>query len=344
MQIKLGKALLWLTLTLQLLNAYTLQMQVNNPNPMLGEKVTLTVDFVYDNVEEYEVKEAQFANVETTLVSDDEFQEGNQTHNRIIYTLRAQKEGGLTLLALQAHIEMIPLAYQDRYNKNKYLKKFDINSNPLTLEVQPLPQALTVWGDYTMHASVDKTETTVGEPIRFTVTLQGEGNINNLDFLTLDIPHVLIYEKNRGLTKEFSIVPEKDFTIPTIALKYYNLSSHTVMLLSTPSYQITVKPKPVKPLIPPMLGYIILLVIFGALFFALHRLFSSLAHLDKKATFIKALKKCKTKEELLAKVAPYLRKDRRLDRLIYKLEGVEDVEFVGVKREIIRGFKHIKIL
>ena len=341
MQTRLGNALLWLTLNLQLLSAYSLQMQVDNTQPMLGEKVTLTVDFVYDNVEEYEVKEAKFENVETTLVSDDEFQEGNQTHKRIIYTLRPQKAGKLTLPALQAHIEMIPPAYQSRYNKNKYLKKLDISSNPLTLEVQPLPQALTVWGDYTMHAKVDKTETTIGEPIRFTVTLQGEGNIKNLDFLTLDIPHTLIYEKNRGLTKAFSIVPEKDFTIPTITLKYYNLSTHSVVLLSTPSYHITVKPKPVKPLVPPMLGYIMLLVIFGALFYYLNHLFTSLDHLDKKATFIKTLKKCKTKEELLAKVAPYLGKDRGLDRLIYRLEGVEDDGFAGLRGEIIKGFKHI---
>ena len=341
MRTKLGKALLWLTLNLQLLCAYTLQMQVDNTQPMLGEKVTLTVDFVYDNVEEYEVKEAKFSNVETTLVSDDEFQEGNQTHNRIIYTLRPKKAGRLTLPALQAHIEMIPLAYQDRYNKNKYLKKFDIHSNPLTLEVQPLPQALTVWGDYTMHTNVDKTETTIGDPIRFTVTLQGKGNIKNLDFLTLEIPHALIYEKNRGLTKEFSIVPEKDFTIPTIALKYYNLSTRSVEQLSTPSYQITVKPKPVKPLVPPIVGYIILLVIFGALLYTLHRLFSSLAHLDKKATFIKALKKCKTKKELLAKVAPYLGKDRELDRLIFRLEGVEDGEFKVIKKRVLKCFKSL---
>ena len=52
MQIKLGKALLWFTLNIQLLFAYTLQMHVDNPRPMLGEKVTLTVDFVYDTVEE----------------------------------------------------------------------------------------------------------------------------------------------------------------------------------------------------------------------------------------------------------------------------------------------------
>ena len=337
MQINLGKVLVWFLLNLQLLNAYTLQMQVDNLKPMLGEQITLTVDFVYDNIEEYEVKEAKFENIETTLVSDDEFQEGNQTHNRIVYTLRSQKAGTFTLPTLQAHIEMIPLAYQEKYNKNKYLKKFDISSNPLTLEVQPLPQDLTVWGDYTLHSSVNKTETTVGKPIRFTVTLKGEGNIKNLDFLTLEIPHALIYEKNRGLSKEFSIVAEESFTIPAIALKYYNLSTHSVELLSTPSYSTIVKSKPIKYLVDPVWGYGMLLVVFTILLFYLYHIFSSL--FKKNHNLMKQLKKSKSKEELLAKVAPYLGKDRGLDRLIFRLEGVEDGEFSEVKREILKCFK-----
>jgi hypothetical protein len=32
-----------------------------------------------------------------------------------------------------------------------------------------------------------------------------------------------------------------------------------------------------------------------------------------------------------------------LDRLIFRLEGVEDGEFVGVKREIIKHFNHTVI-
>jgi len=54
--------------------------------------------------------------------------------------------------------------------------------------------------------------------------------------------------------------------------------------------------------------------------------------------FIKVLKKCKTKEELLAKVAPYLGRDRGLDRLIFRLEGVDESGFKGLRKEIVKSF------
>ena len=332
MQIKLGKALLWVALNIQLLFAYTLQMHVDNPRPMLGEKVTLTVDFVYDTVEEYEVKEAKFENVETTLVSDDEFQENNQTHNRIVYTLRTQKAGKQTLSPLQVHIEMILPAYQSRYNKNKYLQKFDISSNALVLEVQPLPQALRVWGDYTMHASVDKVETTVGEPIHFTVTLQGEGNIKNLDFLTLDIPHVLIYEKNNALSKEFSIVAEKSFTIPPVALSYFNQAQKMVESIGTEAYHITVTGVSVKES-KNVWVWVLLVVVYASLLFTVYRTFKALAFIDEKKILLKRLKSAKSKEALLKVIAPYMHKSKGLERLVYKLEESEKSAFKRLKKE-----------
>ena len=56
--------------------------------------------------------------------------------------------------------------------------------------------------------------------------------------------------------------------------------------------------------------------------------------------FLKVLKKCKTKEELLAKVAPYLGKDRGLDRLIFRLEGFDKSDFKGLRKEIITALNH----
>ena len=332
MQIKLGKVLVWLTFTLQLLPAYTLQMHVDNLRPTIGEKVTLTVDFIYDNIEEYEVKEATFENAETTLVSDDEFRENNQTHNRIVYTLRAQKSGTYALHPLQAHIEMIPPAYQERYNKNKYLKKFDISSNALTLEVQPLPQSLRVWGNYTIHSSVDKVETTVGKPLLFTVTLQGKGNIKNLDFVTLDISHVLIYEKNHALSKQFSIVAEKSFTIPSVALTYFNQEKQMIESIRTESYHITVTGTSVKK--SKNIGVsVLLLSIYLSLFYAVSRIFKTLAFIDEKQMLFKRIKKAKNKKELLKIISPYMFESKGLERMVYRLEKSEESAFKKIKKE-----------
>jgi hypothetical protein len=311
---------------------------------MVGEKAHLTLTLRYSNLEDYNIEELKFEDFQTTLLEDTEKQESNSTWlvtQR--YALTAQKAGSFTLTSPTAHLESIAPEYQERYNRNKYLVKTDIQAKPCTLNISPLPQGLKVTGTYTLSTEVDRQKVKAGEPVHFTLHLQGEGNIADLSFFTLHIPHTTVYETATSTNKkQFDIVSDHNYTIPTISLQYYNQSTKSAELLSSQAFNIEVitAPTPQKNKAKVLLFLLFALV---GLFYYLYRLFSSLSRLDKKATFIKALKKCKTKEELLAKVAPYLGKDRGLDRFIFGLEGVGDGEFFGVKREIIKHFNHTVI-
>jgi hypothetical protein len=311
---------------------------------MVGEKAHLTLTLRYSNLEDYDIEEPKFEDFQTILLEDRETQESNSTWlvtQR--YALTAQKAGSFTLTSPIAHLESIAPEYQDRYNRNKYLVKTDIQAKPCTLNILPLPQGLKVTGMYMLTTEVDKQKVKAGEPVHFTLHLQGEGNIADLSFFTLHIPHTTVYETATSTNKkQFDIVSDHNYSIPTISLQYYNQSTKSTELLTSKAFNIEVM-TPSTPQNRKGKVLFILLLSFAGLLYYLYRLFSSLAYLDKKATFIKGLKKCKTKEELLAKVAPYLGKDRGLDRLIFRLEGVEDGEFVGVKREIIKHFNHIVI-
>lgn len=319
-------------------------MQVDNTTPMIGEKINLTLHFCYDNLEEYELAEPNFEHFKTTLVDENETQEKNGawlvTQH---YTLVAKKAGNYTLHPLKAHIEFIPLTHQNVYNKNHYLQKQDIFTQALTLHVSPLPQGLQVTGDYTLQASIDKNQSTQGSPVHFTLTLQGEGNIENLNFLTLDIPNTTIYEENTRTntnlhSKTFSIVAKQNYTIPPIILKYFSQESKTVMLTSTPSYAIKINQgKSYHYFLWLILSLLLMTACYGI--FVLH----TLANLDTKSAFIKQLKKCKKKDDLLKKIAPYMSKDKQLDRLIYKLEGCQNSEFKVLKRKIIFTYQNFSL-
>jgi hypothetical protein len=307
---------------------------------MVGEKTYLTLTLRYSNLEDYNIEEPKFEDFQTTLLEDTEKQENNSiwlVTQR--YALTAQKAGSFTLTSPIAHLESIAPEYQDRYNRNKYLVKTDIQAKPCTLNILPLPQGLKVTGMYTLTTEVDKQKVKAGEPVHFTLHLQGEGNIANLSFFTLQIPHTTVYETATSTnTKQFDIVSDHNYTIPTISLQYYNQSTKSTELLTSQAFDIEVITAPTTQ---KNKSYVLLflLFIFAGLLYYLNHLFSSLAHLDKKAMFIKALKKCKTKEELLAKVAPYLGKDRGSDRLIFGLEGVENGKFTALKKEILKYFK-----
>ena len=335
--------MLLLLLVSHFLHGYSFDMRCDKRALMVGEKAHITLTLRYTNLEDYSIDAPLFEDFQTILLKDVETKENNSTWlvtQR--YAITPQKAGTFTLTSPTAHLESIAPEYQERYNRNKYLVKTDIQAKSLTLNISPLPQGLKVTGTYTLSTEVDKQKVKVGEPVHFTLHLQGEGNIADLNFFTLHIPHTTVYETATSTNKkEFDIVSESNYTIPALSLHYYNQSTQSAELLSSQAFSIEVL-TPTTPQKPKGKVLFILLLAFAVLFYYLYRLFGSLAHLDKKATFIKALKKCKTKEEILAKVAPYLGKDRGLDRLIFRLEGVEDGEFVGVKREIIKVFKHIE--
>ena len=326
-----------------MLCATSFTMTLDNHTPIVGEKILLTLTFSYEDVEDYEMQEPQnapsFEHFKIKTLEDIEYQESNGTWiAKITYELKAQKAGVFTLAPLQTHIETIEKKYQKLYNRNKYLVKTNLQAKPLTLNISPLPQGLKVTGDYTLTTEVDKQKVKAGEPVHFTLQLRGEGNIADLSFFTLAIPHTTVYETRTSTNKkEFDIVSDHNYSIPSLSLQYYKQITKDVELLSSQAFGIEV----ITPYTPQKSRARVLslvLIAFIGLFYYLYRLFSSLAHLDKKATFIKVLKKCKTKEELLAKVAPYLGKDRGLDRLVFRLEGVEDGGFLRVKRDILKGF------
>jgi hypothetical protein len=311
---------------------------------MVGEKIILTLEFTYDDLEEYEIEEAHFEHFKIKLLEDKEYQDKNGTWiAKQNYELTAQKSGTVTLPALKTHIEMIEPAYQKQYNKNKYLQKFDIYTNPLTLTVNPLPQGLQIAGEYQLHASVNTQQVNAGEPIHYSITLSGNGNIENLDFLTLRIPHVMIYEKsnNAAYEKTFNIVSDANFSIPPIVLNYYNQKNKEVELLRTNLFHITVlNPSSIaqKSHLVSILSYLLLAILFLLLLWYVYRLFQSIAYIDEKTYFIKQLKQTKNKEALLKKVASYMQKDRHLTRLIYTLENIEKSQFKALKKEIITKF------
>jgi len=307
---------------------------------MVGEKTHLTLTLRYTNLEDYSIDEPKFEHFSTTLLEDTETQDAN--HTWLVtqrYTITPQKAGTFTLTSPTAHLESIAPEYQERYNRNKYLVKTDIQAKPLTLNISPLPQGLKVTGTYTLTTEVNKQKVKAGEPVHFTLHLKGEGNIAGLSFFTLTIPHTTVYETSSSSNKkEFDIVSDHNYTIPALSLQYYNQSTKSTELLSSQAFGIEVitAPTPEKSKTKVLS---ILLLIFAGLLYYLYRLFNSLAHLDKKATFIKVLKKCKTKEELLAKVAPYLGEDRGLDRLIFRLEGLKKIDFTALKKQILKYFK-----
>ena len=334
MQTSLIRAFLCLLSFYTFAHAYSFTATLDKTSLMVGKKATLSLKFCYDNLEEYTLEEPQLLDFKVDLLREEEKQETNTTVClRQHYALSAKKAGTFTLPALKAHIESIPPKYQERYNKNHYLQKLDIYTMALPIEVTPLPEGLSVTGNYSLNASVDSTTVRAQTALHLTVSLKGKGNIENLDFLTLSIPHTLIYpHKTEGLSKTFDIIADENYTIPTIALTYFNQEQQMVERIHTESYHITVTGISVKKS-KNIWVWLLLWVIYLGLFYAVYRIFKTLAFIDEKKILFKRIKGAKNKEALLKVIAPYMHKSKGLERLVYRVEMSERSAFKGLKKE-----------
>ena len=300
---------------------------------MVGETSILTLKFCYDTLEEYTLEEPQLQYFKIVQLNEEEQENDKETCVLQHYTLTAQKEGVYTLGKLKAHIEFIPHTYQNRYNKNHYLKKIDIFTKSLSLHISALPHGLHVTGIYQLFASVDKREIKANQPIHFMIKLKGKGNIENIDFLDLQIPHTLIYShKTNTLNKSFDILCDTNYTIPSITLTYFNQEKKMVENLHTKSYQIIVTKTQLKS---PVNSWITALVIgiYLGLFFYVYSVLNTLTFLDEKQMLLRRIKQTKNKKELLKIISPYMLESRGLERVVYRLEKSEKRVFKKLKKE-----------
>jgi hypothetical protein len=247
-----------------------------------------------------------------------------------------QKIGTFTLHPVKATIELSASQH----------KKRNIYSNALKLSVKAIPNNLSVIGSYKLHARVNTTHIHKNQPVKYTLTLQGSGNINNFDDIKIEVPDATIYEKSTKNThqKSFDIVCDKNFTIPSVSLQYFDVKEQRAKEIRTRSFSIsvqdsipekTIKKEEKLTMMEKTIYFIAGMLV--TLFLAyMYKIVRNTKTTDKAKRIKKELQSMQTKEELLKKVVPYLGKDKKLNRLIYALENVKNSEFKELKKEIIR--------
>lgn len=293
------------------------------------------------------------------------------------YLLFPQKEGKLKVDPLAIIVQLVN--QNTNYGNFSFLSvpiEKRVYSNPLEFDIKPLPKNINLIGDFDIKASIDKAEIKQGEPISLKLNIKGVGNFDDLEDFKLDIPNATIYENkpqiktsysNKGFEgsyeKIFSIVPSTSITIPSFKLKYFDKTQNKVVKKSTKAIKIKVKtiqkedvklikakeetPKELEMHSPKtnyktkvmyfIFGMLFTILIFGLYIYA--RIHKQKIKEDKP--LIKKLKSCKTKEEMLKILLPYLKYDSQLDELIFECEKTND--FKGTQKDIISLVKQLDI-
>jgi len=318
---------------------YKLSMDINKKTPMVGEKMILHVRLVYKDLLDYTVFTPHFNDFSLKELSDKEYEnDKGEWVEELAYEIIPKKVGTFILHPAKAAIELSVPKH----------KKRNIYSNALRLSVKAIPNNLSIIGDYELHASVNKTNVNKNKPVKLTLTLLGSGNINNFDDIKIEVPGATVYEKSTKHTNEksFDIISDKNFTIPSVSLQYYDVKEQKAKEISTYAFAISVEDskseKTTKKENTLTMVEKIIYFIFGMLvtlfLVYMYKTLRNIKTTDKEKIIKKELQSIQSKEELLKKVVPYLGRDKRLDHLIYALENIENTNFKKLKKEIITYF------
>ncbi len=290
------------------------------------------------------------------------------------FLLFPQKAGVLSIKPLKIAVQMIDNtvnSYSSLFQstKNKY-----IYSNSLKFYVKPLPKNIHLIGKFNINASINKNKINQGEAVSYKLIIKGQGNFEDIKDIKLDIKDASIYDNKAKITtsyknnihqgeyvKNFSIIPNSSLIIPKITLKYFDKTNNKIISISTKEFKINVKNKKIKKVelekkqeknivrvkeiikkqevsfIDKFL-YFICGTIFTLLMIVLYFYIKHIQKIKKQETLtlVVLLKKSKTKNELINILIPYIKKDSKLDDLIFKLENLKTNEDIkSIKKELI---------
>ncbi len=247
---------------------FILEMHVDKHKVYVGEPIRVDVKFKQKlnakadkiqitppNIENFWVKEIKGAKQSS---------EGDYRVQTYSYLLFPQKAGTFTIPSVQGAVGVRTRSrsgfggdffddpfFQSMVTSLKWQKLF---SNEAKIEVEALPDNLEVSGDFTIDASVDKTEVAANKPVNLTIHISGEGNVDDIKKFDLDIPDAVVYAddpkvKSRlengqysgEFTQKVAIVADRDYTIPAIEFSYFDTKTKQKVTKKTKPITVHVK-------------------------------------------------------------------------------------------------------
>ena len=187
--------------------------------------------------------------------------QGEYAVQTLTYKLFPQKAGNYTIPSTETLVGKIERRHRQGgffddpfFNSmTQQLNWQKVFSNNLKIKINPLPNGLELYGNYQIQASVDKQKVQANKPINLTISVKGEGNIDDVKKFNLSIDNVIIYADEpkisskeihgiyQGKFKEkIALIADQNFTIPALTLDYFDKNTKSVKSIKTEPIKIEV--------------------------------------------------------------------------------------------------------
>ena len=244
---------------------FMVELSVDKNESYVGEAINLTISFKSkinaraDQIQLGEPKLENFWVKKNEKVNHSS--QGEYIVQSLTYKLFPQKAGTYTIPIMETLVGQIERRRQRNnfFNDpffNGLTQKLNwqkIYSNSLKLTITPLPEGLELYGNYQIQASVDSQRVQANKPVNLTLSVKGEGNIDDVKKFDLSVNNVIIYaddpqisskeihEIYQGLFKQkIVLIADQNFTIPSLSLKFFDKKSKKVKTVTTKPIEIEI--------------------------------------------------------------------------------------------------------
>lgn len=362
---------------------YYLELKTQKDQLYVGESSIVTIVFGYKkdlNIVDLSLNKPRFENFWVkNLDNNKKYEKDGFAYQEINFLVTPQIEGNLTI----SPVQVIVTTLQDDKSNHLFFSSPTVNkkivSNEINFSIKALPQSLSLIGKFNIEASVDKNQLSTNEALSLKVHVYGNGNINDIKKFELDIPNATIYtnepkieflgneEENKfDFVQTFSIVSNSDYTIKPLVIEYFDKDENIKKTIQTKEFNIDIineekiindkKIEVNKEKIvvekdsfsndtQKYTKYFFLVI--GIILGLLISLFFNRKNKDAKneinINIEKKINSAKTKVELLKILAPYIKNDLELDKILFELDSDKEIDLKLKKKEIIQIIKSLKI-
>ncbi len=250
---------------------YILEMKLDKHDIKVGESVRLDLKFKQKRGTKADKIELSPPDLKNFWVKEikgvKQSIEGDYIVQTYSYMLFAQKPGDFTIPSVVANIGTKVRrrnsigGFSDPFFDDPFFNSFisslewkKIFSNEEKLHVEALPDNLEVYGDFNIEVKADKREVSAGKPVNITITITGEGNVDDIEKFEMDIPQAVVYADEpkiqSGLhdgkyvgkfTQKIAVIADSDFVVPSLEFSYFDSKTRKKRTKRTSPIKIKVK-------------------------------------------------------------------------------------------------------
>ncbi|MEA1954506.1 MAG: BatD family protein [Campylobacterota bacterium] len=242
---------------------FSLRMKADKNSVVVGEAFVVTVYFSLKNgirlSDNPQYTKPEFNGFFVKEIPQkDPYRKGSYQVSEIKYILIPTSKGNFTLSGARAKIGLADTSRRDMFGRFFGINWTPIASNSLEIEVKEKLEETDLVGKFTLKSKLDHKKVKANKPVNLTVTIKGEGSLEDFEFPKYEIDGVTIYSDEakvqsrfiKGklqstLVKSFAFISEQDFEIPALSISMYDVKTSKVSYLKIPKYQVKVEAKKV---------------------------------------------------------------------------------------------------